>query len=157
MNVKPVHNTIFGGFGFIGSHLCKNLEKDGLRYQIVGRKDPMPTGNLGNIYYCAGITADFRSRPFDTIDAHISTLSNILERGQYSTFLYLSSARIYRHATLTTEDAKFSINPFEPEDLVDISKLAGESYVRFLIFAVFHPPPRHRVLGAGSNDGLEKL
>jgi nucleoside-diphosphate-sugar epimerase len=125
--MKPIPNTVFGGLGFIGSHLCRDFDKDGLSYQIVSRKDPVPFGNLGNIYYCAGITADFRSRPFDTIDAHISTLSNILEHGQYSNLLYLSSARIYRHATLTAEDTKFLINPFDPENLVDISKLAGEA------------------------------
>ena len=65
--MKPIPNTVFGGLGFIGSHLCRDFDKDGLSYQIVSRKDPVPIGNLGNIYYCAGITADFRSRPFDTM------------------------------------------------------------------------------------------
>jgi len=125
--LKPIQNTIFGGRGFIGTHLCKYLEKDSLPYQIVGRRDPLPKGNLGNIFYCAGITADFRSRPFETMGAHISTLSNVLEHGQYDTFLYLSSARMYRNASLTTEDVKFTIDPNNPEDLVDVSKLAGES------------------------------
>lgn len=125
--MKPIQNTIFGGRGFIGAHLCKYLEKDSLPYQIVGRRDPLPKGNLGNIFYCAGITADFRSRPFETMGAHISTLSNVLEHGQYDTFLYLSSARMYRNASLTTEDVKFTIDPNSPEDFVDVSKLAGES------------------------------
>ena len=125
--MKPIQNTIFGGLGFIGSHLCKSLKKDGLPYQIIGREDPLPTGNLGNVFYCAGITADFRSRPFDTIDAHISTLSRILKNGQFSTFIYLSSARLYRHSSVTGEDSKFTVDPLNLEDLVDISKLSGES------------------------------
>ena len=125
--MKPIQNTIFGGLGFIGSHLCKSLEKDGLPCQIVGREDPLPKGNLGNVFYCAGITADFRSRPFDTIDAHISTLSRVLKNGQFSTFVYLSSARLYRHSSLTSEDCKFTVDPLDLEDLVDISKLSGES------------------------------
>ena len=125
--MKPIQNTIFGGLGFIGSHLCKSLEKDGLPYQIVSREDPFPKGNLGNVFYCAGITADFRSRPFDTIDAHISTLSRVLKNGKFSTFVYLSSARLYRHSSLTTEECKISVSPLDLEDLVDISKLSGES------------------------------
>jgi len=125
--MKPIQNTVFGGHGFIGAHLCNYLEKGGLPYQVVGRQDPLPKGSLGNVFYCAGITADFRSRPFETMNAHISTLSNVLEHGQYTTFLYLSSARMYRHASLTMEDVKFVIDPNSPEDLVDISKLAGES------------------------------
>ena len=125
--MKPIQNTVFGGHGFIGAHLCNYLEKGGLPYQVVGRQNPLPKGSLGNVFYCAGITADFRSRPFETMDAHISTLSNVLEHGQYTNFLYLSSARIYRNASLTTEDVKFTIDPNSPEDLVDVSKLAGES------------------------------
>jgi nucleoside-diphosphate-sugar epimerase len=125
--VKPVINTIFGGFGFIGSELCKSFGRDNVPYQVFCRQDPLPTGDLGNIYYCAGVTADFRSRHFDTIEAHVSTLSEVLKNGEYTSFLYLSSARIYRNESLTTEDSTISINPLNSEDFVDISKLAGEA------------------------------
>ena len=125
--MKPIQNTIFGGHGFIGSHLCQSFEKDGLSYQIVGRQDPLPKGDLGNVFYCAGVTSDFRSRPFATIDAHISTLARVLESSQFSTFTYLSSARLYRHSFMTSEDSKFTVTPLDLEDFVDISKLAGEA------------------------------
>lgn len=125
--MKPIQNTIFGGHGFIGSHLCQSFEKDGLSYQIVGRQDPLPKGNLGNVFYCAGVTADFRSRPFATFDAHISTLARVLESCQFSTFIYLSSARLYRHSSITNEESKFTITPLDMEDFVDISKLGGEA------------------------------
>ena len=124
--MKPVINTILGGFGFIGSELCKSFGRDNVPYQVFGRQDPLPTGDLGNIYYCAGVTADFRSRHFDTIEAHVSTLSEVLKNGEYTSFLYLSSARIYRNESLTTEDSTISINPLNSEDFVDISKLAGD-------------------------------
>jgi nucleoside-diphosphate-sugar epimerase len=127
MNMNRAVNTVFGGLGFIGSYLCQSFEKDGLPYQIVNRQDSLPTGYLGNVFYCAGVTADFRSRPFDTMDAHISTLSKVLKQCQYTSLLYLSSARIYRHAPSTTEDSKFTVCPQDPEDLVDLSKLAGEA------------------------------
>jgi nucleoside-diphosphate-sugar epimerase len=125
--VKPIQNTIFGGHGFIGSHLCQSFEKDGFPYQIVGRQDPLPKGDLGNVFYCAGVTADFRSRPFATIDAHISTLARVLEGSQFSTFIYFSSARLYRHSSITSEESRFTVTPLEMEDFVDISKLAGEA------------------------------
>ena len=125
--MEHITNTIFGGLGFIGSHLHRNLEEAGLPCPIVSKGDSLPSGNLGNVYYCAGVTSDFRSRPFDTIDAHVSSLANVLKNCEYTSFLYLSSARIYRHSSITTEDAKFTIDPHDPENLVDISKLAGES------------------------------
>jgi nucleoside-diphosphate-sugar epimerase len=127
MNVNRDVNTVFGGLGFIGSYLCQSFEKDGLPYQIVSRQDSLPKGDLGNVFYCAGITADFRSRPFDTMDAHISTLSNVLKHCEYTSLLYLSSARIYRHASSTTEDSKITLCPQDPESFVDLSKLAGET------------------------------
>ena len=126
-NLKHIQNTIFGGLGFIGSNLCQSLKKDSLPYQIISRQDSLPTGNLGNVFYCAGITADFRSRPFDTIDAHVSTLASVLENCQFFSFTYLSSARMYRKNSLTTEETKFTIDPLEPEDLADVSKLTGEA------------------------------
>ena len=123
----PIQNTIFGGHGFIGSHLCQSFEKDGLPYQIFGRQDSLPKGNLGNVFYCAGVTADFRSRPYDTIDAHVSNLARVLENCQFSTFIYLSSARLYRHSSITNEGSRFTISPLDSEDFVDISKLGGEA------------------------------
>ena len=73
--IKTMQNTVFGGRGFIGTNLCNYFKKIGLPCQIVGRKDPIPKGQLGNVFYCAGITADFRSRPFKTMNANVSTLS----------------------------------------------------------------------------------
>src|ERR1041384_6411865 len=66
--------TVLGASGFIGSHLLARLRKLKLQCQGVGRNNPLPDGNLGNAVYCIGVTADFRSRLFDTVDAHVCKL-----------------------------------------------------------------------------------
>jgi UDP-glucose 4-epimerase len=40
---------ITGGAGFIGSHLCERLLKDGHRVDVI---DDLSTGNLGNLQKC---------------------------------------------------------------------------------------------------------
>lgn len=86
----------------------------------------MPS-NPGHVIYAIGVTADFRQRPHDTMEAHVTLPSTLLRNGQFESFLYLSSTRIYRHAQNTHEDACISVRSSDAEDLYDISKLAGEA------------------------------
>jgi nucleoside-diphosphate-sugar epimerase len=82
---------------------------------------------LGHLIYCIGLTADFRSRPFDTVRAHVSLLADILEHGQFASLLYLSSTRVYAKAPSTAEDTELVVAPADASDLYNLSKLMGES------------------------------
>jgi nucleoside-diphosphate-sugar epimerase len=79
------------------------------------------------VLYCIGLTADFRSRPFDTMRAHVSVLTDVLENAQFESLVYLSSTRVYARNALGNENAAITVDVSDPSDLYNISKLAGEA------------------------------
>lgn len=120
--------TIIGGSGFIGRHLAAALKATGQPVSTPERDTPIESlGALGHVIYCAGLTADFRTRPHDTMEAHVGLVSRILAFGEFESLVYLSSTRIYDGATDGSEEMTFSVDPWSPDDLYNISKLAGES------------------------------
>lgn len=121
--------TVLGASGFIGSHLTKRLDALDREYQAVGRAEPLPGGPLGQVVYCIGLTADFRSRTFDTVEAHVCTLLEVLRDCRFDSLLYLSSTRLYAGADSTLEDGAIRIAPDDPSDLYNASKVMGESLV----------------------------
>jgi nucleoside-diphosphate-sugar epimerase len=90
------------------------------------------------VVYCAGVTADFRTRPYDTIEAHVSLPARILGNGRFDSFLYLSSTRVYGGAGSGKEEADILVNPRSPSDLYNLSKLSGEA----LCLSSDHPAVR---------------
>jgi len=119
--------TILGASGFIGSHLVERLRKYKLNYQAFGRDDALPSTNLGNVIYCIGVTADFRSKLFDTVEAHVCTLLDLVRNCQFDSLLYLSSTRLYAGSDSTDEQQPLRVSPQSASDLYNISKLMGES------------------------------
>jgi len=119
--------TVLGASGFIGSHLVERLRKYKLEHQAVGRNDPLPSGNLGRVIYCIGVTADFRSRPFETVEAHVCKLLEVVKNCEFDALLYLSSTRLYAGADTSDEDEPLSVQPKYSSDLYNLSKLMGES------------------------------
>jgi nucleoside-diphosphate-sugar epimerase len=124
----PQRFTILGGQGFIGSHLVTFLRSRG-HDCVVPARDEMPlrhTGSLGHVVYCIGLTADFRSRPFDTVDAHTGLFSAFLRSADFESLLYLSSTRLYQSGGSGSENASFTVDPADPSHLYDLSKLTAE-------------------------------
>ena len=119
--------TVLGASGFIGSHLVRWLQSQGLPCQAPARGADLARHPLGHVIYCAGLTADFRTRPFDTVEAHVCHLLEVLQRATYESLLYLSSTRVYGGAAEAREDASLLVNPQDPSDLYNLSKLQGES------------------------------
>lgn len=126
--------TVLGSGGFIGSQLVASLKaKEGaavyapLRQNGKNILDEIIERDLGHVFYCIGLTANFRSRPFDTVEAHVCLLRQLLERGQFESLTYMSSTRVYEGATATHESAILHISPGNPEHLYNLSKLMGES------------------------------
>lgn len=79
--------------------------------------------------YCAGLTADYLARPFDTVQAHVSLLAQVLQQGQFESLVYLSSTRLYDAlgAGVAHEDAALPMDPSNPRHLYDLSKGLGEA------------------------------
>ncbi len=118
--------TVVGGSGFIGSHLLRHLRQEGIEAVALPRGD-RSLADLGHVVYCAGVTSDFRSRPLDTIEAHVSELTQLLRNASFDSFLYLSSTRVYGSSTATEESSTLSVRPDAPSDLYNLSKLTGEA------------------------------
>jgi nucleoside-diphosphate-sugar epimerase len=120
--------TIIGGSGFIGTALVSRLSAEGYNVFLPKRGDNrLYQGDLGHVIYAAGVTADFRTRPFDTMRAHVHFLANVLERASFKSLLYLSSARIYRHVDEAQEEIAVPLRSEDQEDYYDLTKLAGEA------------------------------
>lgn len=122
--------SVLGANGFVGAALVEHLRGAGQEVREVTRSELHDlSGDLGHVIYCIGLTADFRKRPFDAVDAHVVVLSDVLRRCCCRSFLYLSSTRIYAQSANATESGLLSADPANPDHLYNLSKLMGESLV----------------------------
>lgn len=120
--------TVLGARGLIGSHLAAALARAGHEVIAPPRDRDLAGQPLGHVIYAIGITADFRTRPFDTIAAHVCRLNEILRDCQFESLLYLSSTRVYQGLVgRADETTELQANPQRPGDLYNLSKLAGEA------------------------------
>lgn len=119
--------TVLGASGFIGSRIVKRLDTLGEPHRAIRRDDALPPEPLGHVIYCIGLTADFRSRPLDTVEAHVCKLLEVLRGCDFESLLYLSSTRLYSDST--SEETAIRIAPLDGSDLYNASKAMGESLV----------------------------
>lgn len=132
--------TVFGAGGFIGSRLCAVLEARGHSVQRVLRDTwPARGAALGHVIFTIGMTADFRTKPFETVESQVGLLARALHDYSFESFLALSSTRVYRGANGTYEGAKLSVSPADADDLYNATKIAGEALCLAL------PNPKIRV------------
>jgi nucleoside-diphosphate-sugar epimerase len=121
--------TVVGGGGFIGTQLVRRLEALGETVWVPARGQSLLDRELGRVVWCAGVTADFRSRPVAAMAAHVGDLVPLVERGRFQSLLYLSSTRVYKSGARGDEAAPLAVDSADPDDLYNLSKLAGESLV----------------------------
>ncbi|MGC2457111.1 MAG: NAD(P)-dependent oxidoreductase [Gallionellaceae bacterium] len=133
--------TVLGAGGFIGSQLTEALKGEDradiyapLRQDGAGVSEDIFERDLGHVFYCIGLTANFRMRPFDTVEAHVCLLRRLLERGRFESLTYLSSTRVYEGVATTHESTVLQVSPSNPGHLYNLSKLMGEA----LCFACGH-------------------
>ena len=119
--------TVLGASGFIGSHVAARLRTRGDEVVCPSRDLWPMEDELGHVIYCIGLTADFRTRPIETVQAHVCRLAELLQRGRFESLLYLSSTRVYAGAERGSEEATFRVDPARFDDLFALSKLMGES------------------------------
>lgn len=132
--------TIFGSTGFVGRNLVDHLSKSGHGVRAVTRRNwPNDDESLGHVIYTIGLTADFRTRAHDTIEAHVSLVSRLLKTARFESFLFLSSTRVYRSAEATSEETPLRVSSINPDHLYNLSKLCGEA------ICLAHPSPKVRI------------
>ncbi|HEY1039548.1 MAG TPA: NAD(P)-dependent oxidoreductase [Bacteroidia bacterium] len=122
--------TVLGASGFIGSYIVASLRSQQREVYAPLRNEDLANKDLGNVIYCIGLTADFRTRPFDTVEAHIGKLKWLLQHGTFTSLTYLSSTRLYLKSKSSNEklnendDLVFNAN--DPYDLFGASKITAE-------------------------------
>lgn len=120
--------TILGGRGFVGRALSERFARLGLQCNVPSRGDEsIFEDDLGVLFYCIGLTADFRGQPFETVEAHVTVLKKVLENASFDRLIYLSSTRVYAHADTSDENEALPVSASDPSDLYNLSKLMGES------------------------------
>jgi nucleoside-diphosphate-sugar epimerase len=121
-------HTIFGSSGFVGSELMRQLAGLGHVAQGITRDNwPAPGRDLGHVIFTVGMTAGFRQRLTETVEAQVVTLYRALTSYRFQSFLYLSSTRVYAGAASTHEDSALVARPTDPDHVYNITKMAGEA------------------------------
>jgi nucleoside-diphosphate-sugar epimerase len=144
--------TIIGASGFIGAALVAALESQDQVVHAVTRAS-LPAllaarRPAGHVIDCAGLSADSRTRPLDSAEAHVGLVARCLAELQFDSFLLLSSTRVYARASSTREDALLSTLPGSPAELYTVTKLAGEA------LCLADPRPTARVVRLSNVYGM---
>lgn len=121
---------MIGAGGFVGARLRARLDAMGGEVFAPGREDPgLLERDLGVVFYCAGLTADYDRRPFDAVEAHVSLLSRLLQAGRFERLIYLSSTRLYDGlaSARVDEAVTLELNSASARHTYDLSKALGEN------------------------------
>lgn len=122
--------TVLGASGFIGRNLVRYLQDFGYEVATPGRASlGTLSGDLGRVFYCIGMTGNFRAQPLATVDAHAGLLGRLLERIDFASLVFFSSTRVYALAgdvAETAEDLPVKVLP-SADTTYDLSKLLGEA------------------------------
>lgn len=130
LDLRGQRFTVVGAAGFIGCRLLATLRLRGALVYAPSRDEPWPWNQpLGHVIYCAGLTADYLARPFDTVQAHVTLFAQIMQQGQWDSLVYLSSTRLYDalDTDIAYENSVLSLSPENPRHIYDFSKGLGES------------------------------
>ncbi len=122
--------TIIGATGFVGRRLQARLTAEGWDVYAPAKGDKSLFGrDMGVVFYCAGLTADYDRRPFDTVEAHASLVSELIKAGRFEQLIYLSSTRLYdgQAAVELDETAPLLFDVADPRRVYDLSKALGEN------------------------------
>ncbi len=123
-----MHYTVLGSNGFIGRHVAEALRRRGHIPFCPAKGENISNRDLGLAFYCIGLTADFRQKPLEAVEAHVCVLNRVLREASFDRLIYLSSTRVYAGLRgPVNEDVVLTVNPNDPSDLYNISKLMGES------------------------------
>lgn len=122
--------TVVGAAGFVGARLTERLTADGWDVWAPAKGDPeLLTRDLGTVFYCAGLTADYDRRPFDTVEAHASLVSDLVRADRFARLVYCSSTRLYdgQKKAEVHEAEPLVFDPADPRRVYDLSKALGEN------------------------------
>ncbi|ADZ72695.1 NAD-dependent epimerase/dehydratase family protein [Polymorphum gilvum] len=119
--------TVFGAAGFVGARLVAHLGALGHEVRAVGRDSwPKPGEALGHVLFTVGMTAQFRGRPFETVETQTLRAYEALRSYRFESFLYLSSTRLYQGAGATAEETPILARPATADAIYNLTKATAE-------------------------------
>jgi nucleoside-diphosphate-sugar epimerase len=122
--------TVVGAAGFVGRRLSARLVSDGWDLYAPAKGDPeLLRRDLGVVFYCAGLTADYDRRPYDTVEAHATLVSELIRAGRFERLVYCSSTRLYDGLPQAEVDeyVPLAFEVTDPRRVYDLSKALGEN------------------------------
>jgi nucleoside-diphosphate-sugar epimerase len=122
--------TVVGAAGFVGSRLAQRLAAEDWDVYAPAKGDPeLFERDLGTVFYCAGLTADYDRRPFDTVEAHASLIAKVIQADRFERLVYCSSTRLYdgQRKAEAHEAETLVFDPADPRRVYDLSKALGEN------------------------------
>ncbi|OYW75835.1 MAG: hypothetical protein B7Z37_11625 [Verrucomicrobia bacterium 12-59-8] len=141
--------TVLGSRGYVGSHLVRHVQSlPGMDVLTDASVSALPH-DLGHVFFCIGVTTDFKSRLHDTMRAHVGKVMDVFESHAFNSFTYLSSTRVYERGASGDEAATLSADPANVQDYYKISKIAGEAV------CLAHPSINVRVVRLSNVLGME--
>ncbi len=142
--------SVFGHKGFIGSQVVRELQRREIPFYLPDRDEDVTGRQYGKLIYCIGLTADAKKKPFETIQAHINKLADIIRTAKYDEIVYASSTRVYVHGTgEISESDLIPVNTEDPFELFNLTKLTGESIL-------FNTVPNSKVIRYSNVYGVDK-
>lgn len=128
--------TVIGGSGYVGRHVVNRLISLGVQVTAPRRGHELQLlgTDLGELFYCAGMTSNYAASPVDTVQVHISLIMSLLDSCKYNSVVYLSSTRLYDRQMVTfqkneaiSENDFLIMNPKNLRHLYDLTKAVGEN------------------------------
>jgi nucleoside-diphosphate-sugar epimerase len=120
------------GEGYIGRHLADLLINLGFNVKSYNRDniDDLCAERFDIFFNCAGVTGDYRSKPFVNINANISLSEYLISNLVTNAYVGLSSIRVYKSFFQPqTEVSLIKVNSTDFDYIYDGSKLLMESMI----------------------------
>lgn len=118
--------TVFGGRGFIGSEVVRQLEAQGhIAYVPARNDDSILERDLGIVIYAAG-NGDCKNTPFSVLEANVNLLAQLLQYAKFDRLLYVSSTRVYMNQRSSKENENLTVCVDDNRRLFNLTKLVAE-------------------------------